>query len=64
MAELNVAASSSLPVKEKALQLLRAGPLPKLIVLDLDYTLWQAYVDSTSGPPFVYHKQEQAVLDK
>jgi len=52
------------PLKQKALELLQAGPKPQLIVLDLEFTLWRAFVDSTSGPPFVYHREERLVLER
>ena len=58
------ASSLPCPIKQKALNLLQAGPKPQLIVLDLDFTLWRAFVDSTSGPPFVYHQEERLVLDR
>jgi len=45
-------AAASCEVKARALALLSAGPLPELIVADLDYTLWRCFIDSLGGPPF------------
>lgn len=52
------------PVKEKAIELLLAGPAPQLVVIDLDYTFWRAFIDSTNGGPFVYDPESRVVLDR
>lgn len=39
-------------VKSEALELLSAGDVPELVVLDLDYTVWRCFIDSLGGPPF------------
>jgi magnesium-dependent phosphatase 1 len=36
---------------------------PKVIVFDLDYTLWPLYCDCLSGPPFRLH-DERTIVDK
>ncbi|KAI8979982.1 magnesium-dependent phosphatase-1 [Pilobolus umbonatus] len=36
---------------------------PKMIVFDLDYTLWPDWIDSTSGPPFAYDEQTQSIFN-
>ncbi|KAI8076751.1 magnesium-dependent phosphatase-1 [Halteromyces radiatus] len=38
--------------------------LPKLIVFDLDCTLWTPWIDYTYGPPFVYHEETNSLTDK
>lgn len=52
------------PIKEKAIDLLLAGPAPQLIAIDLDYTFWRAFIDSTNGGPFTYDTESRVVLDK
>ncbi|CDS10272.1 hypothetical protein LRAMOSA02948 [Lichtheimia ramosa] len=37
---------------------------PKLIVFDLDYTLWEEWIDCTSGPPFSYDKTKNVIYDR
>ncbi|CAO3611228.1 unnamed protein product [Cunninghamella echinulata] len=38
--------------------------LPKLIVFDLDKTLWNVWIDFTEGPPFTYDKETNIMFDK
>ncbi|KAI8332560.1 magnesium-dependent phosphatase-1 [Chlamydoabsidia padenii] len=38
--------------------------LPKLIVFDLDCTLWTPWIDYTYGPPFTYHEEDNFLKDK
>ncbi|KAG1443133.1 hypothetical protein G6F56_010784 [Rhizopus delemar] len=37
---------------------------PKLIVFDLDYTLWSDWIDCTSGPPYKYLRKTNSVTNK
>ncbi|KAJ2962931.1 hypothetical protein NQZ79_g1946 [Umbelopsis isabellina] len=37
--------------------------LPRLIVFDLDDTLWKYEVDCTYGPPFKYDRKNKVVVD-
>ncbi|KAG1175929.1 hypothetical protein G6F36_011029 [Rhizopus arrhizus] len=37
---------------------------PKLIVFDLDYTLWPEWIDCTYGPPYKYNEETNSVIDK
>ncbi|KAI7870390.1 magnesium-dependent phosphatase-1 [Spinellus fusiger] len=37
--------------------------LPKLIVFDLDYTIWSDWIDTTYGPEFTYIKETNTLVD-
>ncbi|ORX42892.1 magnesium-dependent phosphatase-1 [Hesseltinella vesiculosa] len=54
--------SSTMTLKEKN------GPmytrLPKMIVFDLDCTLWTPWIDYTYGPPFQYDAETNTMKDK
>ncbi|KIL00184.1 hypothetical protein PAXRUDRAFT_821982 [Paxillus rubicundulus Ve08.2h10] len=39
------------------------GPLPKLIVFDLDYTLWNFWIDTHVEPPLMQDKKTGVVSD-
>ncbi|KAL0137592.1 acid phosphatase-domain-containing protein [Mucor lusitanicus] len=36
---------------------------PKMIVFDLDYTLWPDWIDCTNGPPYTYDESTNAVVN-
>ncbi|KAF7729508.1 hypothetical protein EC973_004182 [Apophysomyces ossiformis] len=38
--------------------------LPKLVVFDLDYTIWPEWIDATYGPPYVYNDKTNALTNK
>ncbi|CAO3618149.1 unnamed protein product [Cunninghamella blakesleeana] len=38
--------------------------LPKLIVFDLDKTLWNTWIDFTSGPPFTFDEYSNTMNDR
>ncbi|KAI9319949.1 magnesium-dependent phosphatase-1 [Dichotomocladium elegans] len=38
--------------------------LPKMIAFDLDYTVWEEWIDCTSGPPFAYDHERNVILDR
>ncbi|KAI8074430.1 magnesium-dependent phosphatase-1 [Gongronella butleri] len=38
--------------------------LPKMIVFDLDCTLWTPWIDYTYGPPFTYDQNTNTMTDK
>ncbi|KAI9493457.1 magnesium-dependent phosphatase-1 [Zychaea mexicana] len=38
--------------------------LPKMVVFDLDYTIWETWIDCTSGPPFAYSAEENVIYGR